>query len=262
MEAMHPGVVACPSTTPLRVVARMLATYRHAVIVFPEHFRFQIDCVAVRAAPSQRATLYQSDRDPRFIQARCQYAAVRCYSGDDSPSRRCCDGRSRGHMRSLREYQDRPQDGHQNGGGRGDCQDGRRPARRTGGVRLHQIAEAERCAVPTALDPAWFLSGVTANVAAAEDGVVTAGQPVPNDNHVVNESHRPFASSHGGPPGDLDLELPPANMRHPAISTASFSRWREVMSARRRRGPEISEIPDATPHAWEEHGSALSPDRK
>ncbi len=29
--------------------------------------------------------------------------------------------------------------------------------------------------------------------------------------------------------------------------------WREVMSARRRRGPEISEIPDATPQAWEEH---------
>jgi hypothetical protein len=41
-------------------------------------------------------------------------------------------------------------------------------------------------------DPAWFLNGVTANVAAAEDGVVPAGQPVPNDNYVVNESHRPF----------------------------------------------------------------------
>jgi hypothetical protein len=41
-------------------------------------------------------------------------------------------------------------------------------------------------------DPAWFLSGVTANVAAAEDGVVTAAQPVPDDNYVVNESHRPF----------------------------------------------------------------------
>lgn len=38
MEAMHPGVVTCPSATPLRVVARMLATYRiHAVIVFAEH---------------------------------------------------------------------------------------------------------------------------------------------------------------------------------------------------------------------------------
>jgi hypothetical protein len=41
-------------------------------------------------------------------------------------------------------------------------------------------------------DPAWFLSGVTANVAAAEDGAVPRGQPVPNDNYVVNESHRPF----------------------------------------------------------------------
>jgi hypothetical protein len=39
-------------------------------------------------------------------------------------------------------------------------------------------------------DPAWFLSGVTANVAAAEDGAVTPGQPVPNDNYVVDEGHR------------------------------------------------------------------------
>lgn len=39
-------------------------------------------------------------------------------------------------------------------------------------------------------DPAWFLSGETANVAAAEDGAVEPGQPVPNDNYVVDEGHR------------------------------------------------------------------------
>jgi hypothetical protein len=39
-------------------------------------------------------------------------------------------------------------------------------------------------------DPAWFLSGETANIAAAEDGAVEPGQPVPNDNYVVDESHR------------------------------------------------------------------------
>jgi hypothetical protein len=39
-------------------------------------------------------------------------------------------------------------------------------------------------------DPAWFTTGVTANVAAAEDGVVPKGQPVPNDNYVVDESTR------------------------------------------------------------------------
>lgn len=39
-------------------------------------------------------------------------------------------------------------------------------------------------------DPAWFLSGVTANTAAAEDGAVPAGQPVPNDNYRLNEGHR------------------------------------------------------------------------
>ncbi|MGE5689566.1 MAG: hypothetical protein ACM33B_03320 [Pseudomonadota bacterium] len=39
-------------------------------------------------------------------------------------------------------------------------------------------------------DPAWFLSGETANKAAAEDGVVSPGEPVPNDNYRVEEGHR------------------------------------------------------------------------
>jgi hypothetical protein len=39
-------------------------------------------------------------------------------------------------------------------------------------------------------DPAEFLSGETANAAAAQDGAVEPGQPVPNDNYVVDESHR------------------------------------------------------------------------
>jgi hypothetical protein len=39
-------------------------------------------------------------------------------------------------------------------------------------------------------DPAWFLSGETANTAAAADGAVDPGQPVPNDNYVVEEGHR------------------------------------------------------------------------
>jgi hypothetical protein len=41
-------------------------------------------------------------------------------------------------------------------------------------------------------DPAWFLSGETANVAAAEDGAVAPGEPVPNDNYVLEEGHRPL----------------------------------------------------------------------
>jgi hypothetical protein len=39
-------------------------------------------------------------------------------------------------------------------------------------------------------DPAWFTSGETANVAAAEDGVVDPGEPVPNDNYRIEEGHR------------------------------------------------------------------------
>ena len=41
-------------------------------------------------------------------------------------------------------------------------------------------------------DPAWYLTGVTANTAAAEDGVIPKGQPMPNDNYVVNESRRTY----------------------------------------------------------------------
>jgi hypothetical protein len=39
-------------------------------------------------------------------------------------------------------------------------------------------------------DPALMLSGRTANVAAAEDGAIPIGQPVPNDNYILDESHR------------------------------------------------------------------------
>ncbi len=42
-------------------------------------------------------------------------------------------------------------------------------------------------------DPAWFLSGRTANVAAAEDQGLAPGEPippVPNDNYVLDEGHR------------------------------------------------------------------------
>ena len=39
-------------------------------------------------------------------------------------------------------------------------------------------------------DPALMLTGETANVAAAEDGAIPIGQPVPNDNYVIDEGHR------------------------------------------------------------------------
>ncbi len=41
-------------------------------------------------------------------------------------------------------------------------------------------------------DPAWFTSGETANDAAAADGVIAPGEPMPNDNYVVDESHRRY----------------------------------------------------------------------
>ena len=40
------------------------------------------------------------------------------------------------------------------------------------------------------IDPAWWLTGVTARQAAAADGAIRPGEPVPNDYYVVDESHR------------------------------------------------------------------------
>lgn len=39
-------------------------------------------------------------------------------------------------------------------------------------------------------DPAMTLAGITANTAAAEDGAVAPGEPVPNDYYTIDEGHR------------------------------------------------------------------------
>jgi hypothetical protein len=39
-------------------------------------------------------------------------------------------------------------------------------------------------------DPAWWLSGVTAQRAAVADGAIGPGEPVPNDYYVLDERHR------------------------------------------------------------------------
>ena len=39
-------------------------------------------------------------------------------------------------------------------------------------------------------DPAWLLEGTTAEKAAVADGVLPPGEPVPNDNHTRDESHK------------------------------------------------------------------------
>jgi hypothetical protein len=42
-------------------------------------------------------------------------------------------------------------------------------------------------------DPAWWLTGVAAERAAADDGAIRPGEPVPNDYYVVDEGHRLLA---------------------------------------------------------------------
>jgi hypothetical protein len=53
-------------------------------------------------------------------------------------------------------------------------------------------------------DPAWFLTGETASRAAAEDGRVEPGEPVPNDVYVVDESARLLTYA---VPADADVEV-------------------------------------------------------
>ena len=74
-------------------------------------------------------------------------------------------------------------------------------------------------------DPAWFTSGVTANTAAAEDGVVAPGEPVPNDNYRVEEGHRllTYLVPPSTPVTVLTREGDPAGFGATAISVAELA---------------------------------------
>ena len=74
-------------------------------------------------------------------------------------------------------------------------------------------------------DPAWFTSGVTANAAAAEDGVVALGEPVPNDNYRVDEGHRllTYLVPPSTPVTVLTREGDPAGFGATAISVAQLA---------------------------------------
>jgi hypothetical protein len=85
-------------------------------------------------------------------------------------------------------------------------------------------------------DPAWFTSGLTANVAAAEDGVVPKGQPVPNDNYVVEEGHR--ALTFIVPPGAHVTVLTneaTAGIRSTRISVAELAQIVRHRNPKRRK---------------------------
>ena len=59
-------------------------------------------------------------------------------------------------------------------------------------IEFGHIDSLVRTGVHTVMrfDPALLVSGETASKAAAEDGAVEPGEAVPNDNYVVDESHR------------------------------------------------------------------------
>ena len=74
-------------------------------------------------------------------------------------------------------------------------------------------------------DPAWFTSGETANTAAAEDGAVEPGEPVPNDNYVIEEGHRSL--TYIVPPGAhvtvLTRKGDPANLGATPVTVAQLA---------------------------------------
>jgi hypothetical protein len=76
------------------------------------------------------------------------------------------------------------------------------------------------------LDPALVLSGVTANKAAEEDGAVAPGEPVPNDNYIVDEGHRTFAYivPHGAKVTVLTSKGDPAQLGATPVTVAELAK--------------------------------------
>ena len=70
-------------------------------------------------------------------------------------------------------------------------------------------------------DPALFLGGETANTAAAEDGAVEPGEPVPNDYFVVDEGHRLLTYK---VPADAKLTVVVGGPKNIPITVAELAR--------------------------------------
>jgi hypothetical protein len=70
-------------------------------------------------------------------------------------------------------------------------------------------------------DPAWFLMGETANKAAAEDGKVAPGEPVPNDNYRLDEGHRLLTYR---VPGDARVTVLKTSPKSERITVAELAR--------------------------------------
>jgi CBS domain-containing protein len=75
IDAMHPGVIACPFDTPLRTVARMMATYRVHAIVVLAHEGDELPGGTLWGVVSD-ADLIQAARSPDFDEQTAQSLAV------------------------------------------------------------------------------------------------------------------------------------------------------------------------------------------
>lgn len=70
-------------------------------------------------------------------------------------------------------------------------------------------------------DPAQFTSGVTANTAAAEDGVIGKSEAMPNDNYVVNETKRTYLY-YLSPTAHITVLTPKHNTDGQTVSVATL----------------------------------------
>jgi len=83
-------------------------------------------------------------------------------------------------------------------------------------------------------DPAWWLTGVVAERAAAADGAIRPGEPVPNDYYIVDEGHRTLAYN-VAPTARVTMIGGGAAVRPVAITVAELAQIVKGRNPRHRR---------------------------
>lgn len=86
------------------------------------------------------------------------------------------------------------------------------------------------------VDPAWVLTGITASRAAAEDGVVAPGEPVPNDYYNLDEGHRLLTYRVPANAHVTVLTNPGTGPRSTVVSVAELSQIVKGKNPRKRPG--------------------------
>ena len=159
-----------------------------------EQLRQRTAVAVARGADLKRGAGTGGSSHVRGVECLGQRAGRGRHGGQVGPGvlrRSACCGRRRRDCVRVRGHED----GHRDGDRREHGQDRSRAAAGAGGVRAHQIARPRRRPLRAALRP-----GAVALRRDGEQGgrggrAVEPGEPVPNDNYVVDEGHRVFSTS-------------------------------------------------------------------